>query len=83
MLRVTFERYEDLSKDEQTSVPNNGNGKEYATYIRVKDGEHTIELLSDAVEPEDATFNRDFRDVAAVIKHAYRIGVRDGKRIGN
>ena len=84
MLRVTVERYEDLSEEEQREVPNNGyGGKEYATYVRIKDGEHTIELLSDAMEPEDATFNRDLSDVPAVILRAYRIGVRDGKRIGN
>lgn len=82
MLKVELLRYENLTEEEREIVPNNGHGKEYANYVKVSDGGRTIALLSDAVEPEDATFRRDFRIVADVIKDAYRLGIQHGKRIG-
>lgn len=81
MLKVEVLSYEDLTPEEQEVQPNNGWGKEYATYIKVTDGGRTVEILSDAVEPEDAMFGRDFSCIPEVIKHAYRIGIQHGKRL--
>lgn len=61
--------------------PNNGCGKECANYIKMTDGSDTVMILSDAVEPEDATFTRDFKEVVKAIEQAYKIGLRDGKKL--
>ncbi|CAG9620849.1 hypothetical protein [Sutcliffiella rhizosphaerae] len=83
MLKVNLVSFEDLSEEEKESQPNNGCGKEYANYIKINDGEKTLMILSDAVEPEDATFSRDFSDVVEAIEEAYKIGYRDGKKVAN
>lgn len=80
MLKIKLVYYEDLTKDEQELQPNNGNGKEYANYIKITDDSKTVMILSDAVEPEDASFIRDFNDVIYAIELAYQIGLRDGKK---
>lgn len=82
MLKVELLNYEDLSKDEQEIVPSNGHGKEYANYVKVTDGGEVISLLSDAVQPEDATYRRDFGEVIGVIEEAYRRGITAGRRLG-
>lgn len=81
MLKVNVVYFQELTKEEQELQPNNGRGKEYANYIKITDGSETIMILSDAVEPEDATFRRDFSNVVSAIKKAYEIGIRDGKRL--
>jgi hypothetical protein len=81
MLKVKRVYFEDLTEEEQMVQPNNGAGKEYANYIKITDGSETVMILSDAVEPEDATFSRDFIDVTTAIEKAYKIGLRDGKKI--
>lgn len=80
MMKVELLKYEDLTKEEQENQPNNGIGKEYANYIKVSHEkvEGAVFVLSDAVEPEDATFRRDFSGVAYAIKQAYEIGKMDG-----
>jgi hypothetical protein len=78
MLKVEKVNYEDLTEEEQEIQPNNGSGKEYAKYIKLTHNSRTITILSDAVEPEDATFNRDFADVPIAIQKAYEIGFEDG-----
>lgn len=83
MLKIDIVNFDDLTKEEQKIQPNNGSGKKYANYIRILDGEKTLMILSDAVEPEDATFRRDFLPVMTAIKQAYKIGLRDGKRLSN
>jgi hypothetical protein len=81
MLKIDLVSFEDLTKEEQEIQPNNGSGKEYASYIKITDGYKTLMILSDAVEPEDATFRRDFLPVMTAIKQAYKIGLRDGKKL--
>ena len=81
MLKVNVVSFQELSEQEQKLQPNNGCGKEYANYIKITDGSETVMILSDAVEPEDATFRRDFSNVVSAIKKAYEIGIRDGKRL--
>lgn len=83
MLKVKSLSFEDLSEEEQKSQPDNGSGREYATYIKITDGVETVMILSDSAEPEDATYGRDFSDVIGAIEEAYKIGLRDGKRLDN
>lgn len=79
MLKVNVVSFQELTKEEQELQPNNGRGKEFASYIKMTDGSETVMILSDAFEPEDGTFRRDLRCVVDAIKEAYKIGLRDGK----
>ena len=81
ILKVNLVSYEDLTDEEKKFQPNNGCGKEWANYIKVSDGADTVMILSDAAEPEDATFTRDFKGVVEAIERAYKIGLRDGKKL--
>lgn len=78
MLEVSNQSFEDLTEDEQKCVSNNGNGKEYAEYLRVSHGGKTILLKSDAMEPEDASFCRDLSWIDGIIRKAYELGKGDG-----
>lgn len=80
MFSVTLQSYEDLSEQEKEDASSNGCGKEYASYIRVKHNGETQLLKNDAVEPEDATFSRDFNWVLSAIREAYVLGVKDGNQ---
>jgi len=71
---VTRLNYSDLTEEEKDNVPDNGSGKEYAGYIRVVHNGKTILLESDAMEPEDARFNRDLSWITGIIKKAHEIG---------
>ncbi len=81
MLKVNLLSFEDLTEEEKEIQPNNGWGKEYANYIKITDSENTVMILSDAFEPEDGTFTRDLCYVVDAIKEAYKIGLRDGKKL--
>lgn len=81
MLKVNVVSFQELTREEQKLQPNNGCGKECANYIKMTDGSDTVMILSDAVEPEDATFTRDFKEVVKAIEQAYKIGLRDGKKL--
>jgi len=56
-----------------------GSGKEYASYIKITNDGETLMILSDAVEPEDATFVRDFSDVFDALELVYEQGLKDSK----
>ena len=56
--KVSIVNYDQLTKEDQEGVPDNGSGKEYANYIVIEDKDGR-RVYSDAMEPEDATFNRD------------------------
>ncbi len=58
ILQVDYDNLPDwVVKD---SLSDNGNGKEYATYIVIEDGDYKA-VYSDAMEPEDARFYRDLK----------------------
>lgn len=65
--------FDDLTEVEQENAPNNGNGKDVATYIRITDNEGT-RVYSDAMEPEDVTFYRDLSWIASELEAAYNKG---------
>lgn len=74
---VTTEEFDDLSDEEKESVSDNGCGKEWATYIRVRHDGKTILLESDAIEPEDKNFHRDLSWISVWLKKAYELGKAD------
>ena len=80
MFKVVRCWYDDLTDEEKNDVPNNGyGGKEEANYLRLIHNDETYDLISDAMEPEDATFTRDLFWVKAAIEQAYELGYADGK----
>lgn len=80
MLKVKLESFDDLSDEEKESASENGCGKKYCNYFRVIYHGITILLKSDAIEPEDMTFNRSLYWISEAIETAYRLGVEDSKR---
>lgn len=78
-MNITIEDFEDLTEEEKNNVPNNGAGKEYANYIRIKHNGETLFLESDAMEPEDAIFIRDLSWIVDAINKCYEIGLAEGK----
>lgn len=83
MLKVEKLRYCELTEEEQKTQPNNGRGKHEAHYIKLSfttdEEEKTLMILSDAVEPEDATFHRDFSGVIDALELAYQKGIEVGQ----
>lgn len=76
---ITYEDYDDLSEHEKERVSNNGAGKEYADYVRIKYNGETIFLMNDAMEPEDRTLGRDFSPLVGMVARAYEIGLAEGQ----
>ena len=76
-LSVRMVTYDNLTDVERDGVSNNGGGAEWASYIRVEHNGETTRLVSDAIEPEDATFNRDLSWVVGAIRQAYELGRAD------
>jgi len=78
---VEFLDYEDLKTHNLVSketieygLSNNGCGKEWASYILVSYNDKLLFLESDAMEPEDKSFERDLSWITEALKQAYRIG---------
>ena len=72
--RITIENYNNLNPDEQSHTSNNGIGKIYANYLRIKYKDKTIALYSDAIEPEDTSFHRDLQWIKTELEKAYLLG---------
>ena len=79
-LEINELRFDDLTEEQQENVPDNGSGKDYASYIEIKLNGAVVDIFSDAMEPEDVTFNRDLSWIAPVIKAAYEAGLEEGKK---
>lgn len=77
MLEIKMVNFDELSDEEKENVPNNGSGKEYASYIKVLHGGEILCLHSDAMEPEDASFCRDLSWIAGLLDRCYNIGKQD------
>lgn len=77
MVKIEQLCFNDLSEEEKEDVPNNGNGKEYASYIKVTHNNKVICLESDAMEPEDAVFYRDLSWIINMLKKCYELGKSD------
>lgn len=76
---VTVEKFDDLSDEEKQSASDNGYGKYYAAYIRIRHDGETLLLESDAIEPEDKTFYRDLSWITEWLKKAYELGKEDAR----
>lgn len=76
---VNIESYDSLTEDEKRNfiLPNNGPGKEYASYLVVKSNGKTIRIESSTMEPEDVSFHRDLKWVSEALMEAYIIGRND------
>lgn len=80
MLEIKVLGFKDLTDEEKKNVPNNGHGKEYATCIKVLHNGHLLGLFSDAIEPEDAIFLRDFSWIPGLLNKCYAIGKQDAQQ---
>lgn len=84
MLKVELQEFDDLSADEKDIVADNGDGKEYTTYLRVTHNGETLFLEGDRnIEPEDRSFHRDLSWVQTAIARAYALGFTDGSQKGD
>ena len=85
MNTVRLIRYDDLPEDKRMQQPNNGCGREDARYLAFEIGGKTV-YRSDAMEPEDASFNRDLawvqRDLDAAIAERARYGDMMSAKLG-
>ena len=80
MFEVIQCNYDELPEevDKEWGLSNNGSGKECATYIIQKVDGKIISIESDAMEPEDASFNRGLRWIAEELREAYLRGLEYG-----
>jgi len=76
MLDIKVLDFTELTKEEQDEQPNNGRGKENASYLLVDDYQ-TIAIYSDAMEPEDCSFHRDLSWIRKAMLEAYELGRKD------
>lgn len=72
--KVTIEDFEDLTEEEQGHQSNNGWGRDNAQYLRVEYKGETLEIQSDAMEPEDVRFSRDLNWIKTSLEKAYELG---------
>lgn len=79
-MKITTCDYDELpdwvSKED---LPDNGSGREYASYLLIEDGKYKA-VYSDAMEPEDARFYRDLGWIKHEIERAASKPRRKGKQ---
>lgn len=73
-MNVTVVSFNDLSEEEKDNQPDNGAGKEEASYLRVEILGKAPIYYSDAMEPEDAKFKRDLSWIKSALLAAYQAG---------
>jgi len=78
-MKIKILNYDGLTEGERAKAPNNGSGKEMATYMRITYAPGIEQTESDAMEPEDVRFHRDLSWVEGAILRAYRQGMEDAK----
>lgn len=70
---------DDLSEEELKVQPDNGSGKDYASYLKIYHKGYVVGIFSDAMEPEDARFLRDMSWISGALERAYNLGFKDGQ----
>ena len=81
MLGTKIVSYMNLPDDvDKKSLPNNGYGAGYASYLLVYVDGKLVRCESDAIENEDARFSRDLSWIQGALLDAYRFGVDEGGR---
>jgi len=73
-MKVSLVHFYELPDDVKEDQPNNGYGKEEASYLMVEFSDGRVNYYSDAMEPEDARFERDLHWVMNVIREAHEDG---------
>ena len=73
-MKVTIIEYDDLPEDVKQDQPNNGAGKEAASYLKIEISGKPDSYYSDAMEPEDARFYRDLSWIKLALLEAYQAG---------
>lgn len=81
-LQVNYLEYDDLHAGDKQDVSDNGCGKDYATYMHVELNGKTLMMVSDAIEPEDATFGRDLNWIGGLLEQVYQAGLNQHKLEG-
>lgn len=77
MFEVTQCRLDELPPEiDIRFLPNNGSGKELASYILIKVDGNIQSVYSDASEPEDANFYSDLSWIKTELEKAYRLGLK-------
>lgn len=77
MLEIERVYFGDLTAEQQEDQPDNGHGKEDASYIKMTHRGEVIAVYSDAMEPEDCSFGRDLGWIVGAIDRAYALGKVD------
>lgn len=82
MLKVKIVSHDELPDeiDEEDGLSNNGCGKEFASYMLFYYDGKLLHYESDAMEPEDATFDRDLDWIPSAIMNAYNLGKKEEKK---
>jgi len=69
-MKILIVNYEDLPKwVDKDDLPNNGCGKESASYLVIEDVDYKA-YYSDAMAPEDTSFNRDLSWIKEELERA-------------
>ena len=84
-MKIERLHYSDLSEElkERAQFESDcGCGREYASYLVLYDAQgQFIQMYSDAMEPEDASFYRDLDWIEDAILNAYQRGIDDGEKL--
>jgi hypothetical protein len=84
-MRIEHLSYSKLSeelKEKAESESDCGCGREYASYLVLYDAQgQFVQMYSDAMEPEDATFYRDLDWIEDAILDAYQRGLDDAEKL--
>ncbi len=83
VIKCNYEALPEAVKDPELlsdSLPDNGCGKEYASYLVIKHNDTVLTIKSDAMEREDATFYRDLAWIKQELETAYKLGYEDAEK---
>lgn len=78
-MKIQKLNYEDLTLLEADLAPDNGSGKDMSNYLRITYEDGNSVTVSDAMEPEDATFSRDLSWIKDALLMAYEQGIKDSQ----
>ncbi len=77
-MKIEIVSYSDLTEEQKAKQPNNGHGKEDASYVRISHKGKVLFCESDAMEPEDAIFCRDLNWIVDALGDCYQVGYDEG-----
>jgi hypothetical protein len=75
---VDWEEFQKIVPDAESEfAPDNGSGKEWASYLVIRHEGKIFEWHSDAMEREDTSFNRDLSWIVDLVARVYQQGLDD------